>query len=67
MSDGPVDSLCAGELGPMAYLKGLALESKHGPQGPGCNLELETMTVGKGQLPEVGLAMAKHNTTAAED
>lgn len=67
MDDGPVDSLCAGELGPMAYLKGLPLESKHGPRGPGCNLELETMTVGKGQLPEVGLAMAKLNTPATED
>lgn len=67
MSDGPVDSLCAGELGPVAYLKGLPLESKHGPQGSGCNLELETMTVGKGLLPEVGLAMAKLDTPAAED
>lgn len=64
MSDGPVDSLCAGELGPMAYLKGLPLESKHGPQGPGCNLELETMSVGKGLLPEVGRAMAELDAPA---
>ena len=66
ISDAPTNSLCI-TLGPMAYLKGLPLESKHGPQGAGCNLELETMTVGKGLLPEVGLAMAKLDTPAAED
>lgn len=64
MSDAPTDSLCT-TLGPMAYLKGLPLESMHGPRGAGCNLELETMSVGKGLLPEVGRAMAELDAPAA--
>ncbi len=64
MSDAPTDSLCTTQ-GPMAYLTGLPLESRHGSQGPGCNLELETMTVGKGLLPEVGRAMAELGAPAA--
>lgn len=66
MSDAPTDSLCT-TLGPMAYLAGLPLESRHGPQGPGCNLELVTMTVGKGLLPEVGRAMAELDAPATAD
>jgi hypothetical protein len=66
MSDAPTDSVCT-TLGPMAYLAGLPLESRHGPQGPGCNLELVTMTVGKGLLPEVGRAMAELDAPATAD
>lgn len=66
MSDAPTDSLCT-TLGPMAYLAGLPLESRHGSQGPGCNLELVTMTVGKGLLPEVGRAMAELDAPATAD
>lgn len=64
MGDGPADSLCLSS-GPLAYLKTLPLESRHGPKGPGCHLELETMTVGKGLLPEVGRAMAELGAPAA--
>jgi hypothetical protein len=66
ISDAPTDSLCI-TLGPMAYLKGLPLESKQGRQGRGCNLELETMSVGKGLLPEVGRAMAELDASAKGD
>lgn len=67
VSNGPVDSLCAGQLGPMAYLSPLPLQSRHGTHGTGCNLELVTMTVGKGLLPEVGRAMAELDAPAKED
>lgn len=67
ISNGPADSPCAGELGPMAYLSPLPLQSRQGAQGLGCNLELVTMTVGKGLLPEVGRAMAELDAAGTGD
>lgn len=57
VEDGPADSLCITQ-GPMAYLNPMPLESKQGSQGVGCNLQLQSMTVSKGLLPEVTRALA---------
>lgn len=52
IEDGPVDSLCVTEAGPMSYLSPMPLESRQIAEGTGCNLQLQSMTVGKGLLPE---------------
>lgn len=52
IEDGPVDSPCITQ-GPLTYLSPMPLESKQGADGAGCNLQLQSMTVGKGLLPQV--------------
>lgn len=61
IDDGPVDSLCITQ-GPMAYLNPMPLESKQGAEGAGCNLQLQSMTVSKGLLPEVAGALGATQT-----
>lgn len=55
--DGPADELCVIKDGPMSYLNPLPLESKQGAEGTGCNLQLQSMTISKGLLPEVAQAL----------
>lgn len=62
IEDGPADSLCITQAGPMSYLNPIPLESRQGAQGTGCNLRLQSMTVSKGLLPEVARALGATHT-----
>jgi hypothetical protein len=61
--DGPAPTGCATQ-GPMDYLNPIPLEAKPAERASGCIVQLRSMTVSKGQLPEVGRALGARRSGA---
>lgn len=59
--DGPVQTGCATQ-GPMDYLNPIPLEAKPVDGASGCIVQLKTMTVSKGSLPQVERALGATET-----
>jgi hypothetical protein len=59
--DGPARPGCATQ-GPMDYLNPMPLEAKPAEGASGCTVRLQSMTVSKGQLPEVERALGVTDT-----
>ncbi len=59
--DGPAQPGCATQ-GPMDYLNPIPLEAKPADGASGCIVQLQSMTVSKGQLPEVERALGVTET-----
>jgi len=59
--DGPVQAGCATQ-GPMDYLSPIPLEAEPADGASGCIVQLQSMTVGKGQLLEVERALGLTET-----
>lgn len=56
IDDGPAQTGCATQ-GPMDYLNPIPLEAKPAEGASGCIVQLQSMTVGKGLLPQVERAL----------
>ncbi len=62
IDDGPAEAGCMTQ-GPMDYLNPIPLQARPAEGASGCIVQLQSMTVGKGLLPEVGRALGSTDAT----